>query len=182
MNTTDPMEARQCSATSKQSGKRCRRRPTPGANVCKIHGSASPQAKRTARERLLEAADPAVARLVKLLEAEDETVAIRAAVAVLDRAGFGPRSSLALSAPEEGEGEKLETIVRIIVDPAAEPPASLADLTTEQLRQVRAELAADDPEPKAAVFRTLPKKPEPEPSLAESDSEPPDDDDEEELL
>jgi hypothetical protein len=44
----------QCTATSKRSQERCKRAPTPGSPVCKIHGSASPQAKRKAQLRLVE--------------------------------------------------------------------------------------------------------------------------------
>lgn len=44
----------QCKAKSKGSQKRCRRPATPGHLVCKLHGSASPQAKaRVERERLM---------------------------------------------------------------------------------------------------------------------------------
>ena len=41
-----------CSATSKRSGKRCRRAATPGANVCYMHGAAAPQVKAKAAERV----------------------------------------------------------------------------------------------------------------------------------
>jgi hypothetical protein len=51
-----------CSAKSKRSHDRCKRWATPGAAVCKIHGSASPQAKRLSTVRLtmseLAATDP----------------------------------------------------------------------------------------------------------------------------
>lgn len=45
-------ERRQCTATSKRSQERCKRAPTPGSGVCRMHGSASPQARRKAAERL----------------------------------------------------------------------------------------------------------------------------------
>lgn len=41
-----------CTATSKQSGKRCERYPAMGSTVCKSHGGGSPQAKRKAAERV----------------------------------------------------------------------------------------------------------------------------------
>src|ERR1700722_6501204 len=50
--TTDPMDARFCTATSKRSGDRCKRRASPGSNVCSMHGSRSPQARTKARMRL----------------------------------------------------------------------------------------------------------------------------------
>src|SRR5690625_146926 len=53
---------RQCTATSKQSGQRCRRYAHPGATVCVIHGAAAPRAKAAAaRRREQEAAQRAVA-------------------------------------------------------------------------------------------------------------------------
>jgi hypothetical protein len=61
--------------------------------VCNLHGGKSPAVQAAARRRLLEAADPAAARLVELLESDDESVALRAAQAILDRAGMGPSST-----------------------------------------------------------------------------------------
>lgn len=53
---------RQCTATSKQSGQRCKRYAHPGATVCVIHGAAAPRAKAAAaRRREQEAAERAVA-------------------------------------------------------------------------------------------------------------------------
>src|SRR5690625_725635 len=53
---------RQCTATSKQSGQRCRRYAHPGATVCVIHGAAAPRAKAAAaRRREQAAAERAVA-------------------------------------------------------------------------------------------------------------------------
>lgn len=66
MTTPDPMKQGddwdlwydpelQCSATSKQTGKRCRRPRTPGHRVCWYHGSPSPQSRKAAARRLAEA-------------------------------------------------------------------------------------------------------------------------------
>lgn len=41
-----------CSALSKRSGERCRRRAHPGATVCTLHGAKAPQVQRSARARL----------------------------------------------------------------------------------------------------------------------------------
>lgn len=54
----------QCTAKSKQSGKQCKRPATPGAVVCSIHGSKSPQARAKAAERL--AVAQAQAEVVRL--------------------------------------------------------------------------------------------------------------------
>jgi hypothetical protein len=94
------LASRRCRAQSKQRARanpelsaeelRCRKPAIPGALVCEIHGGKAPQVKRKARERLLEAADPASAKLRELLDSDDEAVALRAATAILDRSGNGP--------------------------------------------------------------------------------------------
>lgn len=45
----------QCTATSKQSGERCRRDAIVGGTVCPMHGGMSPQVQRAAKRRLAEA-------------------------------------------------------------------------------------------------------------------------------
>ena len=60
MNEPDgggPLErlSRQCTATSKRTGQRCRRAPAPGATVCWWHGGAAGQTKRAAERRVAEA-------------------------------------------------------------------------------------------------------------------------------
>lgn len=97
-----PSIKRRCTARSKQRARivpplpddevRCKQFAVPGALVCFYHGGEAPQVKKVARERLLEAADPAAARLVELLESDDEQVALRAATALLDRSGHGPQT------------------------------------------------------------------------------------------
>jgi hypothetical protein len=47
---------RQCTATSKQSGQRCKRAPIPGGTVCVMHGGATPAVKAAAEQRLAEKA------------------------------------------------------------------------------------------------------------------------------
>lgn len=41
-----------CTAKAKQTGNRCRRRPSPGATVCVVHGGRAPQVRRKAAARL----------------------------------------------------------------------------------------------------------------------------------
>jgi hypothetical protein len=105
METDNLMEEpRRCTATSKQSGERCKRRPHPGSNVCVIHGAGAPQTKRTARERLEALVDPAVNTLRKVLQHGLDTgntpSAVRAALGILDRCGFHPSQCVELT----GEG------------------------------------------------------------------------------
>lgn len=51
----DLMDDRRCRATSKRSGKRCRRFPVPGGTVCVIHGGAAPAVRAAAQRRKAEA-------------------------------------------------------------------------------------------------------------------------------
>lgn len=83
---------RTCTGTNR-AGARCGRTPAPGHLVCYQHGASQPDQLAAARRRVLEAADPAAARLVKLVESSDDPVVqLRAAVAILDRVGIGPSS------------------------------------------------------------------------------------------
>lgn len=76
-----------CKAKAK-SGRRCRNRPIPGGTVCRTHGGSAPQVKRSARLRLLELVDPAIATLAReMTMSTDPRVRLRAAEAILDRSG-----------------------------------------------------------------------------------------------
>jgi len=82
---------RQCTATNR-SGNRCGRAPIIGGTVCKAHGGGAPQVIRAARLRLAELVEPAIATLAReMRDADESRDRIRAAVAVLDRAGLRPR-------------------------------------------------------------------------------------------
>jgi len=90
-------DSRRCTAhLTDGSGERCLKAAICGGTVCATHGGSAPQVKRSARERLLEAADPAAARLVRALESEDDRAAIRAAQIILDRAGLHPTQAVEL--------------------------------------------------------------------------------------
>lgn len=102
---------RQCTATSKQSGERCKRAPIVGGFVCSIHGGSIPAVKKSARERLLAMVDPALDALLRALQAgppckhcgrsdsDKDPVVIRAAQMVLDRSGYHPTLAIQ-QAPE----------------------------------------------------------------------------------
>lgn len=49
-----PMETPRCTATSKQSGERCKRRPHPGLNVCVVHGAGTKRSREAAARRRAE--------------------------------------------------------------------------------------------------------------------------------
>jgi hypothetical protein len=88
MEPQHPLERPRCAAHSKQSGQPCKNWPLPGASVCRIHGGAAPQVKRSAQLRLLELIDPAIARLAHEMDKATRSAdRQRAANSILDRAG-----------------------------------------------------------------------------------------------
>lgn len=85
-----PSGQRRCTAKAKATGTRCKSPAISGAPTCRKHGSGAPQVRRKARLRLLELVDPAIATLAReMATAEKSTDRRQAAIAILDRAGFG---------------------------------------------------------------------------------------------
>ena len=85
----------QCTARAKQTGEQCKRAPIAGGTVCVVHGGSAPAAKLAAQRRLISMIDPAMTALLRAVEeCEEWPTKVRAAIAVLDRAGFGPTASL----------------------------------------------------------------------------------------
>jgi hypothetical protein len=99
----------QCRARSRRTGDQCKRFVNPGFTVCKWHGAGAPQTIAAAKRRLIEAAAPVADRLVATALEEprpgsppcpfcrramlpDPHVVLRAQIAVLDRAGLGPKA------------------------------------------------------------------------------------------
>ena len=81
-------DPRLCKAhLSDGSGTLCSRWAIRGGTVCPMHGASAPQVREAARRRLLEAADPAAAELVRLaLDSPDDRVRLAACRDILDRA------------------------------------------------------------------------------------------------
>jgi hypothetical protein len=52
VRSTSVLRSEQCTATSTQSGQRCKRLATRGAKVCQKHGAAAPQVREAARQRV----------------------------------------------------------------------------------------------------------------------------------
>lgn len=114
MDNTDPKDTprRQCRATAKSTGERCKRRPIIGGTVCRMHGGAAPQVQRSARQRLLAAVEPAIGVLVDIVEGEvtvvhdmdgkphrvgsSDTDRIKAAIEILNRTGYPARTEVDL--------------------------------------------------------------------------------------
>jgi hypothetical protein len=90
--------SRRCRASVKRTGEQCRRAAIKGGTVCTTHGGAAPQVQKSAKQRLLDLADPAIAALAKIVRDDDtdDAVRVRAALGILDRVGYGPGSKISL--------------------------------------------------------------------------------------
>lgn len=119
-------DSRRCKATVKSTGERCKRAAIKGGTVCTSHGGAAPQVQKSAKERLLELADPAIAALSKIVKDEDadDSVRLRAALGICDRIGLGPGQTVTVQASKFDE--LLEGVTTMHVDrslPSGERPA-----------------------------------------------------------
>lgn len=105
----EPSPDRRCTATSKQTGNRCRRYREPGATVCRVHGGAAPQVRKKAALRLLELVDPAVAVLAReMVNADRSSDRQSAANSILDRAGVARKTeTVAVDAARQTLVERL---------------------------------------------------------------------------
>lgn len=86
--TEEVTSPRRCGAKRRRDGEPCRKWPLEGTNRCRLHGGASPQAQRKARERIRDAADHAAAALIGFMNNADVPWPTRLAAArdLLDRA------------------------------------------------------------------------------------------------
>jgi hypothetical protein len=101
---------RQCTATSKSTGERCKRSSAIGQFVCDHHGAKAPLSLQAAKERLAILCEPALDVLYRATraapacthcgrsDADRDPTAVRAAIAILDRYGLGPHATVALEA------------------------------------------------------------------------------------
>lgn len=64
--------------------------------MCVKHGGGAPQVQNKARERLAALVDPSLARLAKLIDSDNEPVALGAVKDALDRNGYKPKDHLHL--------------------------------------------------------------------------------------
>ena len=73
----------------KDATKLCRAPIVGGMRVCRLHGGASPQAKKAARVRLADLVDPAITTLALVMadKTAKDVDRLRAADSILDRAG-----------------------------------------------------------------------------------------------
>jgi hypothetical protein len=97
-NLDTQVRARQCIAVTNVTLARCTNAAMRGQMICAAHGGAHPMAKLEGRKRLLAMCEPAFGVLEELMRepgVEDE-VKLKASIAVLDRAGFAPKNTLAV--------------------------------------------------------------------------------------
>jgi hypothetical protein len=96
--TDKNLKAPRCHAKAKTTGKQCTQPAAIGQKVCYMHGAAAPQNIEAARRRILEAADPVTAELIRIaLGGESDAVRVSAAKDVLDRAGMAAKTQVELS-------------------------------------------------------------------------------------
>src|SRR5260370_622675 len=104
----------QCKAKTR-SGKRCTQYSIRGGSVCKMHGGSAPQVKQAALERILAAADPVAAEMIRLArKARSESVRRMACTDLLDRAGLERVQSVQLTGKDGKPLIPLEAIDALI--------------------------------------------------------------------
>ncbi|MEV0153182.1 hypothetical protein AB0H57_05490 [Micromonospora sp. NPDC050686] len=93
--------SKRCKANARTTGDQCANPPMMGQEVCRMHGGSAPQARKAAALRLLELADPAITALSEVVkDAPKDSDRVRAATAILDRAGLGPSSKIEVETPK----------------------------------------------------------------------------------
>lgn len=90
---TGLLQLPQCAGV-KRSGDRCENPVVPGAEFCRFHGGELPASKRMAKTRMLQMVGPALDVLAEAMQQADWPIAVKAATAILDRAGIGPHATI----------------------------------------------------------------------------------------
>ena len=106
------MKARRqrCTAHISDGSRQCERWAINGGSVCGTHGGRAPQVKRSAKERLAELVEPALAGLHTALKSGEIPSIVKAAQIVLDRTGFHPSQAIELTGKDGGPIEAVNTI------------------------------------------------------------------------
>lgn len=115
-------EPERCGA-KRRNGEPCRKWPLAGTNRCRLHGGASPQAQRLARERIIGAADLAAKRLMEFMNDKRVPWSVRLAATrdLLDRANVTGDQVLKVEATHKWD-DTFEDGVIVITDHAADDP------------------------------------------------------------
>lgn len=127
----DEWGRRMCGARTREGGS-CRAPAMDGQARCRLHGGASPQARRKARLKLIELVDPAIATIARVMvSAEKPADKLRAAEAILDRAGH-PRASR-VEGHVSLEDSRALLVEKLLQLRAGAPPAALDAAALEVL-------------------------------------------------
>ncbi len=96
------IEWKQRCTAHRKNGERCGRWANRGMTVCNSHGGRAPQARRKAQQRLEEASDIAVKRIVAIMNDSRISPAVRLAAAkdILDRADVRGTERISIEMPE----------------------------------------------------------------------------------
>lgn len=155
---------RRCTAMLSDGSRRCMNYAIRGTTVCRYHGGAAPQVKRSARELLDSLAEPAVAALAQVLRMVEQTPRLaihpgvqRAISSVLDRTGYVRASKVELDDLAEREtrrsGELIaEVLTAVVQDAGIELTVDLRKLIRYHLGRVVGG-APDLPTPETAADR-----------------------------
>lgn len=149
----DAQGRRLCGAHRSSDGELCRAPAVRGMAVCRNHGAmATKAAKRAARDRLADEADPSIARLVHERDhAKSAADRIRAANSLLDRAGVSRRHAVDIG-PQLSVREAKQTLLEKLLELRA---AAIEGAPTNDARAssepdvIDAEIVDDDDEERA---------------------------------
>ena len=152
LDPVDPQpEPARCTATSRQSGERCKRAPTPGASVCYYHGGAAPQVRKAAARKL--ATQRAAAKLADWdYEPVDDPMG-----AMADYAGQA-RALVAVLASELADGKPTAATVEALGAALERAHRMAKDLASTGFEKRRLELSEDLHDWLAAFIAALVRK------------------------
>ena len=136
-----PPADRQCTH-NKSDGTRCEAWSVKGLQVCIYHGGAAPVTKAAGRLRLLAMADVAFRTLLEAMDPANGAgwkEKITAAVAVLDRSGFGPKSTVVVDQPDTRDYSEmtLEQLEQEALKTADQIRAARTGITAEQFADLK---------------------------------------------
>lgn len=117
-------------------GIRCPRDAAPQETVCILHGASIPHATEAMTRRLLALREKSIAMLEELMLTSEDKIRLTACIAVLDRAGLGPRQSIEVTSRVDLSAlslddltSELTTLTQLARDEQSRRRVTLADAT-----------------------------------------------------